>query len=356
MYYYSLEEKLQICKYYYGGHSIANIRDLFSVQFPDSPIPSAFMIRHTIKILETTGTLISNKNKPRRPANQDEDLETEICAMVEMDPHLSSRKIARELAITHQKVLAVLKKHKYKSFKFRKSQELFPDDCFRRMEFCEIMVDMANNDMNFIKNILFTDECTFELHSPHNSQCVRYWSRENLYQYQPTRTQYPQKLNVWAGILGDHIIGPFFINGNLNGQKYLDLIQNDIIPCIQNLNIDTRTIYFQHDGCAAHNDRRVRNFLNTNFPNRWIGTYGPIRWPARSPDLAPNDFYLWGFLKNTIFGHPINRPTTLDEMRQKIVDVCLSIPAQTFNNVRENFINRLTYCTLEEGSLFEHLI
>ncbi|KAJ8958851.1 hypothetical protein NQ318_019615 [Aromia moschata] len=28
----------------------------------------------------------------------------------------------------------------------------------------------------------------------------------------PVRTQYPEKLNVWVGILGDSIVGPFFIN------------------------------------------------------------------------------------------------------------------------------------------------
>jgi hypothetical protein len=31
------------------------------------------------------------------------------------------------------------------------------------------------------------------------------------------RTKYPPKLNVWAEIIGNNIIGPFFIDGNLNG-------------------------------------------------------------------------------------------------------------------------------------------
>lgn len=35
----------------------------------------------------------------------------------------------------------------------------------------------------------------------------------------------------------------------------------------------------------------VRDRLNKYFQNRWIGTYGPIKWPPRPPDLTPIDFF-----------------------------------------------------------------
>ncbi|EZA48673.1 hypothetical protein X777_13179, partial [Ooceraea biroi] len=40
--------------------------------------------------------------------------------------------------------------------------------------------------------------------------------------------------------------------------------------------------------------------LNESFPDRWIGRGGRISWPARSPDLMPLDFFLWGHLKNEV--------------------------------------------------------
>jgi len=46
------------------------------------------------------------------------------------------------------------------------------------------------------------------------------------------REQYPQKLNVWAGILNNELIRPFFIEGNLTAQKYEDKLRNQIIPAI----------------------------------------------------------------------------------------------------------------------------
>lgn len=42
-----------------------------------------------------------------------------------------------------------------------------------------------------------------------------------------------------------------------------------------------KKMVFQHDGCPAHYSRHVRDWLNNNHPNRWIGRGGPIPWPAR---------------------------------------------------------------------------
>ena len=55
-----------------------------------------------------------------------------------------------------------------------------------------------------------------------------------------------------------------------------------------------RRMWFQHDGTPAHNAVNARRHLNEVFGNRWIGRNGPVAGPARSPDLTPLDFYLWG--------------------------------------------------------------
>lgn len=87
--------------------------------------------------------------------------------------------------------------------------------------------ERCNDDPNFLSNILFTDESTFYLHGHLNPAVTRYWSRTNLHVNVPKRTQYPQKRNVCAGILGDNIIGPFVIPGNLNGAVCRDVEEPD---------------------------------------------------------------------------------------------------------------------------------
>ena len=86
-----------------------------------------------------------------------------------------------------------------------------------------------------------------------NRHNCRYWAAENPYWIEQTHTQRPQKLNVWAGIMGNRIIEPFFIDGTLNGQRYLDLLENLIVPAIVTViedgDIDFDSI-FQQDGTS----------------------------------------------------------------------------------------------------------
>ena len=57
-----------------------------------------------------------------------------------------------------------------------------------------------------------------------NSQNYRYWSTENQHLFLLTNTQYRGSVNVWAGILGHRIIGPYFIPNRFNSNRYLNLL------------------------------------------------------------------------------------------------------------------------------------
>ncbi|KAJ8947851.1 hypothetical protein NQ318_009997 [Aromia moschata] len=58
-------------------------------------------------------------------------------------------------------------------------------------------------------------------------------------------------------------------------------------------------------GALAHHAVTVRNWLNSEFNEHWIGRDGPILWLPRSPDLIILDFYLWGRLKQIVYREPL---------------------------------------------------
>ena len=60
-----------------------------------------------------------------------------------------------------------------------------------------------------------------------------------------------------------------------------------------------------------------------------MGRAGPIPWPARSPDLSPLDFWLWGYLKNKVYSHSA---AILKELRDAIEDELPAIPAVMVHN------------------------
>ena len=113
----------------------------------------------------------------------------------------------------------IMKKEKFHPYKIHLVQELNEDDFDRRVEFTEIIMNRIQQDGNFINRILFSDESTFCLNGHVNRHNCRYWSDTNPYWMEQIHTQRPEKLNVWCGIIGYHVIGPFFINGNLNSEE-----------------------------------------------------------------------------------------------------------------------------------------
>jgi len=102
------------------------------------------------------------------------------------------------------------------------------------------------------------------------------------------------KLNIWAGIMGTEILGPVVLPDILTRATYIELLKNNLLEFLEEVPLLERNkIIFQQDGAGPHNARIVTNFLNNEFPGRWMDRYGPIRWPARSPDLNPLDFFIW---------------------------------------------------------------
>ncbi|GBN20491.1 hypothetical protein AVEN_134049-1 [Araneus ventricosus] len=51
-------------------------------------------------------------------------------------------------------------------------------------------------------------------------------------------------------------------------------------------------VIFQQDGSPPPYGNIVREFLDTTFPQRWIGRGVVMAWPPRFPDITPLDFYL----------------------------------------------------------------
>jgi len=120
------------------------------------------------------------------------------------------------------------------------------------------MMQKIDDQPEFHNKIVFSDEATFMLDGSVNRHNMR-----------ESKSQYPQKLNVWAAIVGEHIIGPFFIDGNLTAQKYEAMLRDDIVPTVRNIfDPDFDSVWFHQDGALPHFVLQVRNFLNNTFPER----------------------------------------------------------------------------------------
>lgn len=359
---YTLQERTEII-FIYGAENRCARRTarVFNETHAGQNVSHRYVL-DLVQKFEETGSVCNKAVK--QPRVLTEAAQIEILGQFAVEPTTSISKVAKLVNISVGSIHKVLKLNKFFPYKMSILQQLSEDDYDRRIEFCEIMTARIQNDPNLIQNICFSDESTFFLNGFVNKHNCRYWDNENPHLFREDHTQYPQKLNVWAGILGNEIIGPIFIEENLTGQLYLNLLENVIDPLItqslesqvdeeDNPLLDEQNLHFQLDGAPPHYALHVRQWLDQRYPDKWIGRRGALEWPARSPDLTPLDFFLWGYLKTMVYKTP---PQDIQDLRHRITDTCRQINNVTFTKVRQEFENRLYFCLANNGEHFEHLI
>lgn len=334
--------------------SYNQVRMLFNNTFRNDLDPvSKSTVERTVQRFTEHGIVkdLQRTGRPKSVATDEKQMR--IAEAFVENPHLSLRRASDEHDISHETVRKILKNIKFHPYKIHLVHELNEDDPDRRIEFCERMMQRIDENPPFLYNIVFSDEATFTLKGEVNRHNCRYWTDTNPAWFIDSHTQYPQKLNVWAGILNDRLIGPFFIDGNLDARKYEDLLEHQIIPKIREIVRDNFDItWYQQDGAAAHFGVHVRAYLDEHFPRRWIGRRGEIEWPPRSPDLTPLDYFLWGYLKSKVYA---TRPQNLEELRNRILQEAALIDRQMIRKSVEHFYTRLAFCQEAGGFQFEHL-
>ena len=109
-----------------------------------------------------------------------------------------------------------------------------------------------------------TDEAIFHLdgHVKRHNSVI--WSVQNPHAVMECSNQKKAGVMVWAGLIKNHIIGPFFINGSVTRQVYLQLLQQRVWPALQAImGEEEEFVVFQHDGASAHYETQTKSHTKT---------------------------------------------------------------------------------------------
>lgn len=90
--------------------------------------------------------------------------------------------------------------------------------------------------------------------------------------------------------------------------------------------------------------------MNKKFPGQWIGRGGPILWTPRSPDHSPLDFFLWGYVKDTVYKTPVK---DIQEIKTRITAAIDSVTHDMLANVWRGVSDRLDLCHARNGGHVE---
>ena len=106
-----------------------------------------------------------------------------------------------------------------------------------------------------------------------------------------------ENVSVWIGLCGTgDVIEPICFKGNLTGNAYLNILNEQIIPELRQIHGNRMNgIWGIQNGTACLRTITVCNLLTDVFNKRIIVVNHKVEWPARSPcDLL-------GYLKSKVY-------------------------------------------------------
>ena len=326
---YDLEKRVFLLKTFYKTESITAVQRAYRAKFRCKTAPSDKVITNIVRTFEKHGSVIGTTKNGTAKSKKREKVKNQLETMILEDPSLSTRKAASALQCSQTLIVTVLHDDLHlKPFKFHNWHVIKEHDYAKRLGFAQWFLSLRDSTEQFM---IFSDEAYFYLTLPNNKQNNRYWS-DSAQEYGIEVPLKDKKVLVWCAISSVRVFGLYFFESTVNSTNYLEMIRTFFIPRVKKSR-DYEKSYFQQDEATAHTATTVQTYLTDRFGTRFIDK---TKWPPRSPDLNPCDFFLWGYLKQRVY-NPL--PKTLEDLRSNIVRELENIPETmlkaTFSNFRK---------------------
>ena len=148
---------------------------------------------------------------------------------------------------------------------------------------------------------------------------------------------------VWAAFCVKGKSEIAFINGRLNSEGYQTMLENFLIPMMENW--PENDFVFQQDNAAIH----ISNSTKQWFAEHYIDI---MAWPARSPDLNPIE-NLWGILVRDVYAD-CRQFENVRDLKIAIRNAWNRISNQTLANLVGSMQNRMTETLKMRGNITKY--
>lgn len=103
-----------------------------------------------------------------------------------------------------------------------------------------------------------------------------------------------------------------------------------------------RKIWLHLDNCRVHNSNRALNSY------RFFG-FKRTPHPPYSPDIAPSDFFLFGYIKTKLRGHFFE---DIESLKEKIVEILKGISLEKRKDVFNEWMERCYWIAMHQGHYY----
>jgi hypothetical protein len=202
-----------------GNRAYAAAR-AYAERYPARRHPDSNVFHRLDERMRETGNVLPtpplDRRRPR--TRRTPALEEMVLDIVAQNPCRSTRGIARELDVEHRTVHLILQDEDLYPYHYSRVQGLMPHDYHHRLQYCEWL--LREHDPGFSEHILWPDEVAFTREDVFNSHNSHLWAQHNPHVAHEWGHQFRWSINVWAGIIGSCVDGPYLLPDRLNGRAY----------------------------------------------------------------------------------------------------------------------------------------
>lgn len=311
--------------------------------------PSKTTVYHWFSEFNRGRSVLTDEVKEGRPKSvvvpQNIDAVREL---IMQDRHVTYREIEASLGISMTSIYKIL--HEHLAVKKICSRwiphNLRIDQKRARVDWCKKMLRKYNQGASkAVYNIYTGDESWIYAYDPETKQQSTVW----VFQDEPNPTKVirskstlKQMVACFFGINGHVATVPLEDRKTVNSEWYTTICLPEVFEEIRKNNRQRR-ILLHHDNASCHTSAETTRYLE----DQKIELTGH---PPYSPDLAPNDFYLFPTVKNKLRGQRFSsREEAVDAFKMHV----LEIPQSEWKKCYENWFQRMQKCIDHHGEYFE---
>jgi len=127
-----------------------------------------------------------------------------------LNPLISTRQIERQHGISKSIANRIIKINRIHPYHIHLTHQLEPKNFEQRLQFCNWALNQIQRNPHFIAEMIFFDETMFGNRGCVNRHNYHYYFDQNPHWQRSQEFQRQWSINVWASILGNNIISPYF--------------------------------------------------------------------------------------------------------------------------------------------------
>ena len=292
------DQRVWMCIEYARTNNVCQVLRQWPVRWHGIPAPSKPTIKATFEKFMREGTC-HNLNKGRsgrlRTVRMEENIEVVRQSLLEDGLRPARRNgLGLSRSSFNRIVKLDIKCHPYVLIRRHQLREGNPQ---QRLAFCNRFFNTTRQNPDFLDQLTVSDEAIFSLNSEINSRNVIRYAAKGAGHPPDHYVEFSQgadKVMVWVGLIRTGVVlGPHFIERNLDSREYLRIIRYNVIQRDFLIhNIDRHVMWWRQDGAPRHTSNATMQYPQGQFPSRLMGKRGDWPWPPQSPDLAICDFSL----------------------------------------------------------------